>query len=311
MKRSHLVLLLVFSIGILFSSRGYACKCMSISVNEAFNKSNAVFIGEAVSIEKVDRFLNVKLDVLVSYKGIEQKAYIIVKTAPNDESCGFPFNIGEKYLVFAHGEDAYYTGICSNTRRLDEAKEILEKLPEPIFSYINISADSGDDAAKIDSLLKSIEKGVTKYKDEQLLLKIKDTRLLFKDYSSKMEIRAKTACSCPKIGCPPCPPCNAIQKTDTGEMTEQDFNKFYSTFKSESSDKDRLRLVESIMNGGSKITVSQVIALLKGIDFSSNKKKFFLLIKGHIVDPQNIYQIYNHLDFQSEKDEAKRILEGK
>ena len=94
-------------------------------------------------------------------------------------------------------------------------------------------------------------------------------------------------------------------------MPEKDFSAFYSEVKKAATGSDKLRLVESLMNSNINLSVNQVIALLKLFDFSSDKKKFFTLIKGHIADPQNIYKIYNHLDFSSDKDEARKVLEGK
>ncbi len=310
MKKGLVALALILSF--FYSYELFACKCIdpnSIPIEETIKKSTAVFIGEVVSIESEANYLKVKFDVLASYKGINEKSFIIVKTAKSEAACGYPFKAGEKYLVFTYGDDAFYTGLCSRTGPLNDAGETIALLPKPLFSLISETEQHTDEAKKIDSLLRQIEKEVAKYKNESLMLKIKDVRIMIKDYSQPAPAKD---CKCPMIGCPPCPPCPQIpQQNPPNQMSETDFSKFFAEFKKASMDKDKLRLLESIMNSGAYLSVSQVISLLKQVDFASNRKKFFTIIKGHISDPQNIYQIYNQLDFNSEKDEAKRILEGK
>lgn len=312
MKRT--IFFIYLSLFLFFSYENlYACKCIdpySIPMKETIKKSTAVFIGEVVSIENEPTLLSVKFDVLASYKGIDKKAYIIVKTAKIDEACGFPFKVGERYIVFTYGDDAFYTSICTRTKLLSEAGDTIALLPPPIFSYLNETDKTYSELDKVELLLKQIEKDITKYRDENLLLKIKDARLLLKDYSQKAQ---KTEPKCPIIACPPCPPCPTPQKTEQVQigMSEADFSAFYSEVKKADTGRDKLRLIESLMNSNATLSVNQVIALLKLLDFSSDRKKFFPIIKGHIADPQNIYKIYNHLDFSSDREEARKILEGK
>lgn len=311
MRYLIITLLLPFII-LLYSVEAFTCDCVdpnSIPIDETIKKSTAIFIGEVLSIEAEATYLKIKFDVLASYKGINERAYIIVRTAKNQAACGFPFRVGEKYLVFTYGEDGFYTGLCSRTRLLSESSDTIAMLPKPIFSLIGETEEYSDEANKIDALLRQIEKEVSKYKNENLLLKIKDVRIMIKDYTRS---KAHKESKCPMIGCPPCPPCpQTPQQTPINQIGESDFSKFFDEYKKANSDKDKLRLLESIMNSGVYLSVSQTISLLKEIDFASNRKKFFTIIKGHISDSHNIYQIYNHLDFQSEKDEAKKILEGK
>ncbi|MCX7959138.1 MAG: DUF4476 domain-containing protein [Deltaproteobacteria bacterium] len=299
-------------LSLFYSHNLFACKCIdpgSIPIDETIKKSSAVFIGEVVSIESEATHLRVKFDVLASYKGIKEKSYIVVKTAKTDEACGYPFKAGERYLVFTYGDDAFYTGLCSRTGLLSDVGDTIALLPKPIFSVISETEEYRDEAKKIDAALRQIEREITKYKNESLLIKIKDIRIMVRDYTQS---KSNKECKCPVIGCPPCPPCpQIIPQNPLNQINEPDFSKFFSEYKKASADKDKLRLLESLLSSGIYLNVSQTISLLKEIDFASNRKKFFTIIKGHISDPQNIYQIYNHLDFSSEKDEAKRILEGK
>lgn len=293
----------------LYTHQAFACKCVdpdSIPIEEAISKSTAIFIGEVISIANAQKDLEVKFDVLTSYKGIDRRSYISVRTARTEALCGYPFKVGERYLVFTYGSDILYTSLCTRTAPLNKSEMTISMLPKPLFSFISETDEYTDMLRRIDSLLREIEKGVSKYKDEGLILKIKDARIILRDYAQSKETKE---CRCPACLCPPCP--HIHHKKSDNQLDEEDFANFTKEFKKASTDSERLRLIESLINSGVSLKVSQVISLLKNIDFSSDRKKFFTIIKGHISDPQNIYQIYNHLDFESERDEAKRILESR
>ncbi|MCX7943188.1 MAG: DUF4476 domain-containing protein [Deltaproteobacteria bacterium] len=311
MKKISLIVIVI--IVVIYHGELFGCKCIdpeSIPIDETIKKSTTIFIGEVISIESEQRYLKVKFDVLASYKGIKERSYIVVKTAKDDAACGYPFKVGKRYLVFTYGEDAFYTGRCSRTKLLKDSGETIAMLPKPIFSVIEEAEYHINNERRIDSLLKQIEREIAKYNNEDLLIKIKDVRLMIKDY---YQSQPSKECKCPTIGCPPCPPCpHTTTSYQTNQINEQEFAKFYSEFKNASSDNDRLRILESLLGSQDLyLSVSQIISLLKEVDFSSNRKKFFKIIKGHVSDPHNIYQIYNHLDFESEKEEVKKILEGR
>jgi hypothetical protein len=59
---------------------------------------------------------------------------LVIRTGEGGGDCGFPFQVGAEYLVYASGKDALYTSICHRTRLLLAAKEDLEALGAPLRS---------------------------------------------------------------------------------------------------------------------------------------------------------------------------------
>jgi hypothetical protein len=72
----------------------------------------------------------VTLQVHRSWKGPPPGA-VEVTTAPDEAACGFPFEQGERYLVFAHAgrsEGRLVVSSCNLTQRFDRAKESVDFL---------------------------------------------------------------------------------------------------------------------------------------------------------------------------------------
>jgi hypothetical protein len=59
---------------------------------------------------------------------------VIVWTPDNVGACGFPFEKGEQYLVFATRRDStsLKTDACALTQRLDGARRYLRALGKPV-----------------------------------------------------------------------------------------------------------------------------------------------------------------------------------
>jgi hypothetical protein len=88
-------------------------------------------VGEVVpaDIEKESPEMEVSFDVLRTYRGAEGK-HVRVRTGLGGGDCGFDFEIGETYLVFAYkdGSSGLSTGICSSTALLEESQSNLAYL---------------------------------------------------------------------------------------------------------------------------------------------------------------------------------------
>ena len=96
-----------------------------------------MFSGEIIGINKIPKSLDVliKIKVEESWKGILSEE-ITIKT--DLSSCGYRFEIGMSYLIFASGsdKDILTTGECSFNRKLFKAAEELKilgkgKIPQP------------------------------------------------------------------------------------------------------------------------------------------------------------------------------------
>lgn len=98
-----------------------------------FARSDAVFVGRVVQMAVEQRSEgNYRYEVRVchfqvseGFKGIDdQKKELTIVTRMSGSACGFPFELGERYLVYAsvyQGE--METNICRRTRALIQPKE--------------------------------------------------------------------------------------------------------------------------------------------------------------------------------------------
>ncbi len=104
-----------------------ACSCIPPpEPKKALAQSAAVFLAKVVEIEDAgDMTKIVTLDVEKWWKGGEA-ARIKVATASNGAACGFSFQGGERYLVYAHGAgkkgDLLQVSLCSRSRSAKTAE---------------------------------------------------------------------------------------------------------------------------------------------------------------------------------------------
>jgi hypothetical protein len=94
--------------------------------------SSAVFAGEVVSITKGEptpRSDTISFRVSEVWKGPEQDTLEVTSSTNDGISCGFPFEEGQEYLVYAHGqEQSLKNPDCGQTTPLSEANADLEAL---------------------------------------------------------------------------------------------------------------------------------------------------------------------------------------
>jgi len=100
----------------------HACSCAeSESFEEALANADAVFSGEVTEIQNED----VSFDTGLVWKGPLFEEYIVT-TAEDESTCGYPFKVGEWYLVYAFEVDGVYsTNICSRTSLLDATDDLV------------------------------------------------------------------------------------------------------------------------------------------------------------------------------------------
>jgi hypothetical protein len=138
-----------------------ACICDPISVAEAVEEVDSVFLGSAVSVEvlasaglggrppsllSTSHYLRWGFEVSHVWKGSTADT-IYVHSEESEISCGFEFEVGERYLVYAASPgtafwqrrtgaspepSALVTGLCRRTILIDGAGEDLRALPPPI-----------------------------------------------------------------------------------------------------------------------------------------------------------------------------------
>ncbi|HFJ9441729.1 MULTISPECIES: cobalamin biosynthesis protein CbiN [Bacillus] len=123
MKRIAYVLSLVLICSFtyfIFPEKSYACECMKASPEERLQKTDVVFEGKVLEVQKKDGKMEILFEVKRIWKGTSSSQIIIYTSF---SSCTFPFGEEGEYLVFAfnRGEGKLETSMCSGTKRLDEA----------------------------------------------------------------------------------------------------------------------------------------------------------------------------------------------
>ena len=109
-----------------------ACSCIQVSPTRSLEEHDAVFEGRVVEIERPDDpatgRVRVTMAVVQHWKGIESER-VVVTTAGMESMCGVSFAPDTSWLVYADLEgDGFTTGLCSRTRRIEEAEEDLAEL---------------------------------------------------------------------------------------------------------------------------------------------------------------------------------------
>ena len=135
--RAAMGLILVVSVMVLWTMAQpetiYACSCMGPgSPSEALEEADAVFLGRAVSVTKVDGYsLLTEFDVATVWKGPVSRT-IHIGSGASEAGCGYVFTEGE-YIVYAYYSEyreGLWTGLCGRTTELSRGMEDLAELGE-------------------------------------------------------------------------------------------------------------------------------------------------------------------------------------
>lgn len=124
-----------------YAEKTYACSCIPADpektleqqVGEAYKNSSAVFSAKVLSISENSAKYSkiVKLKLTKSWKGKLSKSFTIT-TAMDSAMCGYNFEIGKTYLIYAYGKNAknLSTNLCSRTAQIAVTKDVaaLDKL---------------------------------------------------------------------------------------------------------------------------------------------------------------------------------------
>lgn len=135
-----------------------ACSCAELlSPTRAFDRATAVFSGIVVSLEGPTNIISSADPVTATFqidkvwKG-PQQSEITITTAISSVSCGYEFQIGEWYLVYANGlKSDLQVDLCSGTKPLPQADDDLDFLGEghTISGDQSITNTSTDDKEAI------------------------------------------------------------------------------------------------------------------------------------------------------------------
>lgn len=122
-----------------------ACSCAPPGAPRAeLEHADAVFSGRVVEVEPEEaqrgfRRLAVRFALDAVWKGVPAGDQLTVWTAEQSAACGYSFEPGEEYLVYAYDADAgelttneLTTNLCSRNAPLARADEDLAALGEPV-----------------------------------------------------------------------------------------------------------------------------------------------------------------------------------
>ncbi|HUO85983.1 MAG TPA: hypothetical protein VM617_01225 [Thermoanaerobaculia bacterium] len=129
------VVLTVVSIGVaLAAPAALACSCTQpAEPRTEMEHADAVFSGRVTALEPLAdrgfRRLAVRFALAAVWKGLPEGEVVTVTTAADGAACGYSFEEGGDYLVYAYGEPGELTtGLCTRNTRLADAEEDLAEL---------------------------------------------------------------------------------------------------------------------------------------------------------------------------------------
>jgi hypothetical protein len=141
-------ILIFLSLSMLMSFETMACSCAPAPIPMIeFQESNSVFAGTVVArTEELSPWGSTHhratLSLIQKWKGLgDWHKKMDVVTADQSAACGFDFEVGKSYLVYAYlnNEGQLMTSLCNRTKSLDYAEEdynFLNTLPLPIDTNI-------------------------------------------------------------------------------------------------------------------------------------------------------------------------------
>jgi hypothetical protein len=125
---------LAFAAALVVSSIADACSCAPPPPpKEALEAAGAVFTGKVKSVKAAGEFqLEVTFEVDRSWKWVE-KGTVTLYTGNDGAICGYGFEVGKSYLVYARfierdAEKVLSTNICTRTAAVGDAKDDLAAL---------------------------------------------------------------------------------------------------------------------------------------------------------------------------------------
>jgi len=149
MKKAFLLILIfIFSI-----TKTFACSCietnesLSKKVEKAFNQSDLIISGKVIEVVIVNKAkmkssadpIIYKFEIIKTVKGKTEKEIIEIASEIGGASCGYKFELGKSYLVYARksthfaemtkNEFDFVTSLCDRNQKLNNVdKKELRKL---------------------------------------------------------------------------------------------------------------------------------------------------------------------------------------
>jgi hypothetical protein len=142
------ILTCYLAVMLLSASSGISCTCApKLSVARALSLSDAVFVGRVIArhdarveiLSGNTSGFSFVFEVEKLYKGTVS-GEIAVVTGNGRGDCGYPFRLGEKYLVYAYCEKELRTHICTRTTDISAASADLAELGVPMTIFVRVTS---------------------------------------------------------------------------------------------------------------------------------------------------------------------------
>ena len=127
---SHIIATILFAclLGGINGQLAYAYKCKQPGTPlEELKEAAAVFLGKVKKVNEDSRNRIFEFEVEKYWKGASRK---VITVRSGKHIYGSRFTIGQKYLVYAYGEDELGTSRCTRTKSLGSAAFDLKELGE-------------------------------------------------------------------------------------------------------------------------------------------------------------------------------------
>jgi hypothetical protein len=109
---------------------------------EEMARAAAVFAGRVVAIDPLPNpddspnwpsRLKVTVELLRVWKGVEEGTSVTLLTAAQSAACGYTFEKGKRYVIYAYGKEPELTAtLCSRTAPWKRAEEDFAALGTPL-----------------------------------------------------------------------------------------------------------------------------------------------------------------------------------
>ncbi|MCA9381129.1 hypothetical protein KC678_02600 [Candidatus Dojkabacteria bacterium] len=136
-------------ISIISTSTVAACSCIQpgTPIEEA-NKGQIIFSGTVESITEVDDLnLQVTVKPIMSWTSDLLSMTTPVSTANNSAACGYNFEEGKDYLIYAYEHEGNLsTNLCTRTQLLDKAAMDIPELDQLSYKKFDYTVHNNDNA---------------------------------------------------------------------------------------------------------------------------------------------------------------------
>jgi hypothetical protein len=134
---------------LLIPIKTYSCECLHDdqfkSATEALDKSSLVFLGKVESVKLVSSQIIQMIRPTRVWKGSYNK--IVELTVQSGKQCGYVFEPGKEYLIYANEASPNQVSKCGRTALKTKAKEDILALGKPCTASITTAVTNAENFA--------------------------------------------------------------------------------------------------------------------------------------------------------------------